>query len=186
MVAEGHRLRDLQVRKARHDGIGVLFRQVEQGGAQAFQQDQHVVDGGAHVQADVGRHLVVARAPGVQTLAGIAHQFGQALFDVQVHVFEVEQPLELPGFDLAADLGHAALDVGAVLRADDALRGQHLGVGQRALDVEQRQALVEEYGGGVALDEIGNGFGEAGRPGFGFFGQLCGHDGGMARCGRFS
>ncbi len=58
-----------------------------------------VVDRGAHVQADVGGDLVVARAARVQALAGVAHQFGQALFDVQVHVFQVEQPFEAAGVD---------------------------------------------------------------------------------------
>ena len=167
----------LQVREARHDRVRVAFRQVGQGAAQAFQQGEDVVDGGAHVQADVGRHLVVARAARVQALAGVADQFRQAFFDVQVHVFQVEQPLELAGFDLAADLGHAALDFGAVLGTDDALGGQHFGVGERTLDVEQGQALVEEDGRGVALDEVGDGFGEAGRPGFRFFGKLISHDG---------
>jgi hypothetical protein len=38
----------------------------------------------------------------------------QARFDVQVHVFELQLPLEAAGFDLARDLRHAALDVGQV------------------------------------------------------------------------
>ncbi len=177
VVAEGDRLRHLQVGEARHDGVGVTFREIGQGAAQAAQQGQDVVDGGAHVQADVGRDLVVARAAGVQALAGIADQFGQALLDVQVHIFQVEQPFEAAGLDLGPDLGHAAFDLGAILLADDALGRQHLGVRQRALDVVLRQALVEEHGRGVALDEIGDGFGEAGRPGFGFFGELFGHGG---------
>jgi hypothetical protein len=44
-------------------------------------------------------------------------------------------PGEFAALDLAADLRHAALDVGEVLRADDALAGQHLGVRERAADV---------------------------------------------------
>jgi hypothetical protein len=61
-----------------------------------------------------------------------------------VHVFQVELPFEGAGFDLSArDLRHAALDVGQVGGADDALRGQHLGVRQAAGDVGLPQALVE-------------------------------------------
>ena len=172
VVAEGDRLRHLHVGKARHDGVGVLLGQVGQRAAQRLQQGDDVVDRGAHVQADVGRDLVVARAAGVQALAGVAHQFGQALFDVQVDVFQVEQPFEAAGLDLALDLGHAALDLGAVGGADDALRGQHLGVRERALDVEQGQALIEEDRSGVAFDEVGDGFGKARRPGFAFLGEL--------------
>jgi hypothetical protein len=52
-----------------------------------------------------------------------------------VHVLQLELPLESAGFDLGRDLRHAALDVGQVLRADDALRGQHLGMRQAAVDV---------------------------------------------------
>ena len=55
------------------------------------------------------------------------------------------------GLDLVRDLRHAALDVGQVLRADDALRGQHLGMRQAAVDVGAPQALVEADAGGVAL-----------------------------------
>jgi hypothetical protein len=35
----------------------------------------------------------------VQALAGVADQRGQALLDVEVHVFVVERPVELAGFD---------------------------------------------------------------------------------------
>jgi hypothetical protein len=95
VVAEGDRLRHLQVGEARHDGVGVRSARSVRA-PRSPQQGEDVVDGGAHVQADVGRDLVVARAARVQALAGVADQFGQALFDVQVHVFQVEQPLELP------------------------------------------------------------------------------------------
>jgi hypothetical protein len=56
----------------------------------------------AQPQAHVGGHLVVAAAAGVQALARVAHQLGQAGFDVQVHVFQVELPLERAGLDLLA------------------------------------------------------------------------------------
>jgi hypothetical protein len=58
------------------------------------------------------------------------------------------------------------------LGADDALRGQHLGVGQRALDVGLPQALVEEHAGGVALDQVAHRLGKQGRPGLGFLVEL--------------
>jgi hypothetical protein len=96
VVAEGDRLRHLHVGEARQDGVGVLLGQVQQGQAQLAQQADDVVHGAAHVEADVGGHLVVARTAGVQALAGVADQLGQALFDVQVDVFQVQQPFELP------------------------------------------------------------------------------------------
>src|SRR5690606_23673081 len=135
VVAKGYRLGDLQMGKARHDGGDVFERHDSQCIAQLAQQVVQVVDLGAQPKADVGGYLVVARAPGVQPLAGIAYQFHQPFLDIQVHVFQVEQPLEAAGVDFFQDLGHAALDVGQVLRGDDALRGQHVRVRQRTLDV---------------------------------------------------
>ncbi|MNY28193.1 hypothetical protein D3C86_1621530 [compost metagenome] len=111
----------------------------------------------------------------MQALAGVANQRGQAGFDIQVDVLEVELPLERAGLDLATDLRHATLDLGAVRLGDDALLGQHGRMGQRPRDVEQRQALVEEDRCGVALHQVGHRFGEAGGPGFAFLGKLGGH-----------
>ena len=138
-----------------------LLGEVEQRAAQFAQQATDPVDLAAQPQADVGRDLVVARAAGVQALAGVADQRGQARLDVQVHVFEVELPLELAALDFAPDLRHAALDLREVAGADDLLRGQHLGVRERAFDIDQREALVEEHRRGVAFDELGHRLGEA-------------------------
>ena len=108
----------------------------------------------------------------MQPLAGIAHQLGQPGLDVQVHVLELELPLEAALFDLLADLCHAALDVGQVLRSDDAARGQHAGMGQAAVDIGTPQPLVEAHAGGVALDELAHRFREQGRPGLGLLVEL--------------
>ena len=105
--------------------------------------------------------------PVCRRLPRVAHQLGQARFDVQVHVFEVQLPFKRARFDFLCDLRHAALDGGMVLRTDHALRGQHLGVGQAACNVGLPQALVEEHAGGVALDQIAHGFREQRRPGLG-------------------
>ncbi|CFL96659.1 Uncharacterised protein [Bordetella pertussis] len=172
MVAERDGLGHLQVGEARHDGGGVLQRDRGQRVAQLAQQVDQGVDFVAQPQADVGGDLVVARAAGVQALAGVAHELHQALLDVQVHVFQVQQPLERAGVDLREDLLHAALDVGQVLGRDDALRGQHVGVRQRAADVVARHALVEIDRGRVAFDEVGNGFRETGGPRLRLVGEL--------------
>jgi len=77
------------------------------------------------------------------------------------------------GFDLAADLRHAALDGGDGLRAlMMPWRGQHLGVRQAAGDVGLPQALVEEHAGGVALDQVAHGLGEQRGPRLGLFIEL--------------
>jgi hypothetical protein len=176
VMAERDRLRDLHVGEAGEDGFGMLFRQVEQRRAQLAQQSDNVVDCRAQVKPDVGRHLIVARASGMQPLARIADQFGEPLFDIQMHVFEVKQPLELPGSDLGLDLGHTALDVRVVLCADDVLVREHFRMRERTLYIGLGQALVEKDRGGIALDQIGDGFGKTGRPGLAFFGKLCCHN----------
>jgi len=43
-MAESDGLRDLQMGKAGHDSVGMLFRQVEQGRLQTLDQDQQLVD----------------------------------------------------------------------------------------------------------------------------------------------
>ncbi|KAG1166098.1 hypothetical protein G6F35_018395 [Rhizopus arrhizus] len=82
-MAERDGLGDLQVSEARHDGAGVVQSDRSQRVAQLAQQVLQVVDFVAQPQADVGSDLVVAGTAGVQALARIAHQFHQALFDVQ-------------------------------------------------------------------------------------------------------
>ena len=174
-MPERDRLRDLQVREAGHDRAGVLLGQIDQREAQSLQQIADAVDFAAQPQADVGRDLVVARAAGVQALAGIADQRRQARFDVQVHVFQIELPLELAALDFAPDLRHAALNRFQVVRADDLLRGQHRCVRERPFDVDEREPLVEEHRRRIAFDEFRHRLGEASRPGFAFFVQLGRH-----------
>jgi hypothetical protein len=128
-----------------------------------FGQDQ--VDFVTQPQADVGGHLVVAAAAGVQFLAGDADAVGQARFDVHVHVFQVDAPVELAGLDFALDGLQAIDDAVALGIGQHADLGQHGGVGDRAHDVVAVQALVESDGGGEAGDEGVDGFTEAAAPG---------------------
>ena len=89
------------------------------------------VDRVAQPQPHVGRDLVVARAAGVQALAGIADQRGQARLDVEVHVLEVERPGERAArrSRRGSAPGRARWRRGR--RAEMMpLRGQHLGMGE--------------------------------------------------------
>ena len=100
----------------------------------------------------------------MQAFAGIADQRGQALLDIQVHVFLIELPLEIAADDLVFDLRQAALDVFQVLRADDLATGKHLRMRQGALDIEQREALVKIHRSGITLYQFCHGFVETSRP----------------------
>jgi len=86
MVAECDRLRDLKVRESRHDGGSVRFGQIEQRASQCGDARHQVVDRGAYVEPHVGRDLIVAGTAGVQSLAGVADQRDQPLFDIEVYV----------------------------------------------------------------------------------------------------
>ena len=105
----------------------------------------------AQIQAHVGCHLVITRASRVQTLAGIAHQRRQALLDIEMHILKIEQPDELAAQNFIFDLRHATADVVQILSVDDIARCQHLRVGERALNVEQREALVKFHRSGKTL-----------------------------------
>ena len=117
----------------------------------------------------------------MQPLARIANQAGQAMFDIQVHIFQIERPGKAAAFDFLRNLCHAAFDVGQVLGADDVLTGQHARMRQRTADILPPQALIEIDRGGIAFDQIGHGFVKTaspsiGRGGLGLF--VAGHGGG--------
>ena len=154
MVAEGDGLSGLQVREARHDRGRILLGAIDQGGLQVGQHEFQPIDGVAHPQADVERHLVVARAGGVQAAASRADQLGEAGLDVEMDVLELGRELEAPALDLLLDLDQAAPDRRAVLAGEDALGHQHLGVRQRARDVLRIEPLVEADGDVDALHDF--------------------------------
>ena len=105
VVAERHRLGDLQMREAGHHGIGMRLGLVDQRRLQVAQRCVDAVDRVAHPQPEIGRDLVVARARGVQPPGRRPDQLGEPRLDVEVDVL----------VGLAEDEG-AALDLGPDLR----------------------------------------------------------------------
>ena len=55
-----------------------------------------------HPQAEIGRHLVVAAAPGMQLAAHRADQFGQAAFDRGVDIFIAGSEEKISRFQFCA------------------------------------------------------------------------------------
>jgi len=110
MMRERDRLRDLEMREAGHDRFGVLPGEIEQRPLQTADERSDIVDRGADVQANVRRDLVVARARGVQPLSGIADEIRQSALDIEMHVFEIDRPLEGAAFDFLPDLSQSSLD----------------------------------------------------------------------------
>ncbi len=99
-MAEGDGLRRLQMREAGHDGFGMLFGAVEEGGDQVGQQLLGLRKLFLHPEAEVERDLVVARAGGVQAAGGGADQRREPCLDIHVDVFELAGEFEIAAFDL--------------------------------------------------------------------------------------
>ncbi len=112
----------------------------------------------------IGSDLVVARTPRMQSLARVADQLGQSLFDIQMDIFEIERPDELVAFDFAADGRHAVFDRSEIRGRKHAHRGEHPRMRQRTRNIDSGETAIEVYRCGVALDQIGNGLAEAPGP----------------------
>ena len=88
MVAEGDRLGGLEMREARHHGVGMGEGPLGQG---ELEVPQPAVDGPnrlAHPKLEIERHLVVAGPGRMKPPGGLADQFAEARLDVHVDVFE--------------------------------------------------------------------------------------------------
>ena len=99
-------------------------------------------------QAQVRRHLVVARPPGVELAADGADPAGEQRLEVEVDVLERRVPGDRAGLDVEPQGGEAALEGG------DLLVGQQPGAAQAA-DVGDRPRDVVEGQLGVDLDRPG-------------------------------
>ncbi len=104
MVAEGHRLGDLEMGEAGHHRIGFGFGTVEQRLLQVAHHRVDPVDRSAHPQPQIGRDLVVARARGVQASRGRPDQFGEPRLDIDVNVLIRIAEGKAAVFDFCPDL----------------------------------------------------------------------------------
>ncbi|CEG06866.1 hypothetical protein BN961_00237 [Afipia felis] len=87
-MAERHRLRGLQMRKSRHHRSGMLERAFHQRTLQRGKIGVEGVNGIAHIKAEIGRDLIVARTCGMQPTRRRADQFAKPAFHIHVNVFE--------------------------------------------------------------------------------------------------
>ena len=100
MMAEGHRLRRLHVREARHHRAGMRERLLGQCALVKTQRRIERVDGVAYPQPEIGRHLVVARTRSVQPAGGLPDYLGKPALHVHVDVFQRALEDELSRLDL--------------------------------------------------------------------------------------
>ena len=104
MMAEGHRLGILQMGEAGQDGFGLLLGAGHQRKLQRSDLAHQRVDIVAHIELEIGGHLVVARAGRVQAPGGIADLFAQPAFDIHMDVFECPRESEVTALDFGLNL----------------------------------------------------------------------------------
>jgi hypothetical protein len=142
VVADGHRLSVLEVGVAGHHPTGVI------GGLrrQSLHGRGHGVDllagGGAAVEAEVERDLVVARAPGVQRRA-CWRDLGQPSLDRGVDVLVRVGQLELAVLQLTRDAAKATFDGRQLRTSDDSGGGKPARVRDAAGDVVRVELEVD-------------------------------------------
>jgi hypothetical protein len=100
VMAEGDGLRTLQMREAGHHGVEIGVGLRRERGLQRTELSIHRVDRVAHEEAEVGRHLVVPRARGVESSGRLADDLLQPRLDVHVDVFERARKREAASLDL--------------------------------------------------------------------------------------
>src|SRR6266550_2867568 len=104
MVAESHWLRDLQMRKAGHDAIGMCLGLTEKRALTFPERGIEAVDCVANPETKNGRHLIVARPRGVQAARHRPDQLGEPRLDIEMDVLVLVAEDKAPRLDLAADL----------------------------------------------------------------------------------
>ena len=137
------RLGRLEMSVSRHDRPARGLRLLDQRPGQVEQRRLQRLARTQQPQQHVGRHLVVAAAPGVQLARHVAHQLAQAALDGGVNILVARRGSERPARELGAHaLQPASEDLVLGLR-QHARPNQRLGPGDAARDVDIVQAPVE-------------------------------------------
>ena len=158
VVTERDRLGALQVGVAGQPGAAVLAtpaRRIRR--RQADQQLARDLRAIGDEHREVGRDLVVARAPGVDLAADPADDLGQAALDRHVDVLVGRLERELARLELGLDPVEAAEQLAELVVVEDAGRPQGPCVCPRLADVVRSQPPVEAQRR-VELPEDGIGF----------------------------
>ena len=87
-MAEGHGLRSLQMREARHHRCSMRQRLLGKSFLVGGERGIDRVDGRTDPEPEIGRHLIVARARGMQPSGRRADQFREPALDIHMDVFE--------------------------------------------------------------------------------------------------
>ena len=102
-MPERDRLGTLQMRIARHHGVGVLLGFFAKHRDKLRQLRVQIVARFAQIQPDIQSNLVVAAARGVQAFARRADAGGQLPFHERVNILCVRVDFKLTAFNIFAD-----------------------------------------------------------------------------------
>jgi hypothetical protein len=143
VMSEQDRLGSLQVGVAGHDGIGIFLSHLQEGIDQvegtADQAKQRVF----HPESEIGSHLVVPAAAGVETAGDRADELAQAALDPGVDILIGDRQRKDAGLHLVPDLPEALFDRRGVFLGDDPLATEHPDMRYRAADILRREPDIE-------------------------------------------
>ncbi len=142
-MAERDGLRWLQMGEARHDAAGLFLCALDHGELEIRKLGVQRVDLVAYIQAEIRRHLIVARARRVQAARSRADQLREPRLGVHVDVFERAGEFEFAALDLAGDLRQAFGDLRRIFLGDDPLLREHGDMSERAANVLGSETLVK-------------------------------------------
>jgi hypothetical protein len=161
MVGEHDRLGPLQVRVPRHRRLHRLGGARQERLLGAAEAGHRLRDRGLHVETLVERDLVVARAPGVELAADLAHELDEPPLHVGVNVLELRAEGERPRGQLLAHRLQTLHQRVGLRRADEPCARERPRPGDAAHDVVRPEPLVE---GERAGEAFGGGIGGLGEP----------------------
>jgi hypothetical protein len=98
-----HRLRPLKVSVTRQYAAGILLPSPDERPLQFDQPPIDLVDGVPLPESQIGRHLVVPAAGGVEFATGVAEPVDQCPLNVQMNVFQFDLELESPLLNFSAN-----------------------------------------------------------------------------------
>ena len=104
MLGKGDGLRPLEMGVAGHDVPCALLGLVAKHGDKFFYLALNMLAGGAQVQADVQRDLIVAASCRVQALSRVSDPLGQKRLDVHVDILVVRGKFDVPRFDIGQNI----------------------------------------------------------------------------------
>jgi len=166
VVAEGHRLSDLEVCEAGHYGVGMFLGSLDEDALQGADGVHRVVARIADPQFEIRRDLVVARPRRVKPPRRRADQLAEPVLDRHVDVLELDPLGDSIALKLLGDLVQALDNRRRVRFSYDSLLAKHRSMRLRRGDVLAPQALVEADGGIDALHQVGGFSAEPSAPHF--------------------